>query len=349
MAKIDKRIEIVSTTVPVLSSMSRESRDAVQTALAKTYTEVGVCIVNDLNDLEDLVARRPDLVFLGMKYLPVNPRLGWRDPDKIWLSRYLDERGIAYTGSGQSAHRLELDKPSAKQRALAAGLDTAPFFVIKQGQTSTEADTGSLRFPLFVKPTDRGGGVGVDSDSIVRDLTQLNGKSGAIAFKLQSDSLVEEYLSGREFSVALMLNEATAELDVMPIELVAQPDEHGERLLSQAAKAADTESVLAVSDGPLKLLLSNLATAVFKALGARDYGRIDIRLDDQGVPNFLEANLQPSLIEGYGNFPKACMLNGELDYESMLLRIVDLALVRQPETTGSANPAALPVPAAASA
>ena len=71
-----------------------------------------------------------------------------------------------------------------------------------------------------------------------------------------------------------------------------------------------------------------LALHVFHALGARDYGRIDIRLDGAGVPHFLEANLMPSILKDYGNFPKACMLNETIGYEESILRIVDLAFER---------------------
>lgn len=94
-------------------------------------------------------------------------------------------------------------------------------------------------------------------------------------------------------------------------------------------KKADTESTHPVADGNLRNSISVLALSVFRALGARDYGRIDIRLDANGVPNFLEANLIPSLIEKYGNFPKACMMNRGLGYEEMILKITDLAINRK--------------------
>jgi D-alanine-D-alanine ligase len=67
----------------------------------------------------------------------------------------------------------------------------------------------------------------------------------------------------------------------------------------------------------------------FVALGARDYGRIDIRMDSHGVPHFLEANLISSLLRDYGNFPKACLLNSNIDYENMIYRIIDLSLSRR--------------------
>jgi D-alanine-D-alanine ligase len=306
--------------------MSQESRQAIYDVLTKHYTKVGITIVNTLIDLEELVASRPDLVFLGMKYVPLDPD-DLRGPERIWLSSYLDEQGIVYTGSGQSAHQLELNKSLAKQRVLDAGLKTSPFYVVKQNQPSTRHTTFS--FPLFVKPTDRGGGEGIDSDSVVHDTASLQSKVRSITCDLQADSLVEQYLSGREFSVAILKDEFSSQFSTMPIELVAEADQHGVRLLSSAVKSSNAEAVSRVTDKTVRTSVCNLALAVFHALGARDYGRIDIRLDESGVPHFIEANLLPSLISDYGSFPKACLLNARLDYESIILTIVRLALPRQ--------------------
>jgi D-alanine-D-alanine ligase len=328
MIKTNKHIEIVSSTKTGLSSMSQKSRDAVFTVLTKHYSRVGITIVNNLSDLEALVARKPDLVFLGMKFVPLNPALGQQDPNKIWLTKYFDEHGITYTGSSQEAHELELNKPQAKQRVLDAELMTSPFRVVKQNQQPIREDT-YLTYPLFVKPANRGGGLGVDIRSVVYDFEQLQSKIHSITVDFQSDSLLEEYLPGREFSVAILKDEYLDKFYIMPIELVVQPNEHGARIIGGETKSSNTELVLEVADLTIRSKVNMLAINVFHALGARDYGRIDIRLDENGTPHFLEANLLPSVISGYGSFPKACLLNINLDYEPMILSIVRLALKRR--------------------
>lgn len=307
--------------------MSQASCDGILAVLTKHYTRVGVTAVDNLSDLEALVQRRPDLVFLGIKFVPANHALGSADPDKIWVTNYLDEHNIAYTGSSQMAHELERNKALAKQRVLDAGLSTSNFYVARQNQPQSE-DNMSLAFPLFIKPTSRGGGSGIDSDSVAHNFVQLCSKVRSIAANLQSDSLVEEYLPGREFSVAILKNEHSAEFSAMPIELIAPSDKHGVRILSKQVKSSDTERFVDVTDKIIKAKVTALAINVFHALGARDYGRIDIRMDKAGTPQFLEANLIPSLISGYGNFPKACVLNINLNYESMILSIVRLGLTR---------------------
>ena len=74
--------------------MGRGLREVAQAILARHYTKVGITIVNDLDDLEALVALRPDLVFLGMKFISHDPALGVNDPEKIWIGEYLDKHGI---------------------------------------------------------------------------------------------------------------------------------------------------------------------------------------------------------------------------------------------------------------
>jgi D-alanine-D-alanine ligase len=329
MIKINMRIEIVRSTTQGLSYMSQESCDAILAVLTRHYAWVRISVVNNLSDLETIVARDPDLVFLGMESIPVNPNLGRKDPSRIWLTTYFDERDIACTGSNQIAHELQRNKPLAKQRALDAGLKTAPFCVIKQNHSPASHDI-ALTFPLFVKPANRGGGLGINSDSLAYNFEQLFSKVHSIA-NLQSDTLIEEYLPGREFSVAILKDEHSAEFSVMPIELIAPLDKNKQRILSAKVKSSNAEQAIEITDRVIKFKVTTLALDVFYALGARDYGRIDIRLDKYGAAHFLEANLIPSLISGYGSFPKACMINNNLDYESMIIRIARLGLARRVE------------------
>lgn len=328
MKKINVSIEIVSSSQARLSSMSAPSRQAIYKVLARYYSRVRITIVDSVADLEALATRKPDLVLLGMKFVPELPTEDIDTAPLIWVADYLDSCGIAYTGSGAVAHELELNKPLAKQRALDELLSTAAFQVFHQNTDQDVKPATKLRFPLFVKPADRGGGLGVDSHSLVRNQAELRSKVLSIGTDLRSDALAEEYLSGREFSVAILKDEDSDSYKIMPIELVAPEDTNGNRMLSGTVKSADAERALYIADQNMRQEVMTLAISMFHALGARDYGRIDIRLDGQGKPHFLEANLLPSLISGYGSFPKACLLNEKISYETMILQIVRLGLAR---------------------
>jgi D-alanine-D-alanine ligase len=309
--------------------MSQVSGVAIKAVLTKHFASVGETIIDSASDLAKLLDIRPDLVFLGMECTPSDPKQGAEDPNMVWLSEFLDAHDIAYTGSGKQAHQYGRDKSLAKQHVRTAGLATADYQVIPRHQP-TKPLSSTLGFPLFVKPTNRGGGLGIDAESVVRSSWQLKLKVNAILADLDSDALVETYLPGREFSVAILKAAHLATHKALALELIAPKNDTGARILSGQVKSGNVEQALPVADKRVKHQVTAFALDVFRALGGRDYGRIDIRMDAEGRPHFLEANLIPSLIRDYGSFPKACVLNDGLDYESMILRIARLGLARRP-------------------
>jgi len=307
--------------------MGRKTREAISVILARQYRSVGITDVDTPADLEALIALRPDLVFLAMKFIPSELSLGVNDPAKLWISEQLDVAGIAYTGSNAPAVKLEASKQLAKQRVLDAGL-ASPHYTIIHRHLPQTVQSLPTSFPVFVKPSNRGGGVGIGPDSFVQDTSELTAKINALASELQADALVETYLPGREFSVSILQHLDADTASVMPVELVTEPDERGARVLGQKIKSSNVEQALEVTDPLLRRVVCALAYDVFEALGARDYGRIDIRLDSHGVPHFLEANLYPSLTSGYGSFPKAYAFDSDQSYEQMIISIAQLGLAR---------------------
>ena len=322
--KINKYIEIVGASESRLNAMSKNSRLHISTALSKKYSTVKISSISTLQDLQDLVDRKPDLVILGMKVLLLNPEMGYDDSPKLWLSDFLAENGISFTGSETNALRLEYNKPEAKNHILAAGLQSAVYFV---SSLKKPTYNHNLEFPLFIKPANRGSSKGIDENSVVYNQSDLEAKIASIHTTLNSDALLEEYLPGREFSVAIIENPAANLPIAMPVEIVSPKDNNGNYFLSTAIKKADLEKVTAITDAPLKKQVSDFAIRVFKTLGARDYGRIDIRLDAQGNPHFIEANLMPGL-SNHGYLSRCFALNQQVDYDDMVLSIVELALKR---------------------
>lgn len=339
MAKINKHILIVRSSVMTLSSMSLKSAMALQATLATHYYKVDIATVNCLDDMHNVVTAEPDVAFIGVHSIPILDGDTLKTSNTIWVTDYLIERGITCTGSPSSAHVLENNKALAKQKLIDSGLATANYFVTGKA-CNLPKEAAAMSYPMFVKPLSMGGGSGIDQHSVVNTFSQLNAKTKSIKDVLFSESLVEDYLTGREFSVAILKNIDTNEYFVMPLELIAPNDVNGNKLLSKSVKQEDTETFTAITDKVLKRKISELALSAFIALGARDYGRIDIRLNKLNIPQFLEANLIPSILEGYGNFPKACQINQGITYQQAMLRIVELALNRQ---TVKSNPKLEPV------
>lgn len=322
--KIDMYIEIVGSSNPKLNAMAQKSRLTIQAALSQKYTKVAITIVDDVAGLKRLVAKKPDLVVLGMKFLLVDPTKSYDESPKLWLSSYLRQNNIEFTGSDTHSLTLEFDKQTAKKKVLDAGLRSSAYFISKMNQP---VFTHTLRFPVFVKPTNRGGSKGIDEKSVVHSNTELKSKILSIHNEYSSDALIEEYLPGREFSVAVMRKPHSDDLFTMPIEITAPVDNNGNSFLSKAVKDADTEKVLEIHDEKLKNDLSILAIGVFTALESRDYGRIDIRLDRNGLPSFIEANLMPGL-SNHGYLSRCFYANEHINYSDMIQSIISLGLER---------------------
>jgi len=95
MKKINKHIVVVRSSDIWLSSLSLVSCDGIVALLKNFYESVDVITVNNPDDLEKIILASPDLVFMGMKFVPTDTKLGLNDPNKIWLSDYLDEHQLA--------------------------------------------------------------------------------------------------------------------------------------------------------------------------------------------------------------------------------------------------------------
>lgn len=317
-SKIKKNVKIIRSSVAMFSSMSLESANLILRVLKRNFVKAEIVTVNNEEDLQKILVDKTDVAFLGVHYVTS------KDKSKIWLSDFLEDNNIKYTGSSKKAHSLSINKARAKQAVVNAGLKTSPFVLLSNCDNAGEL-CEDLDFPMFIKPHDKGGGAGIDDNSVVWNDEDLRSKVNSLTEYNWTKSLIEQYLAGREFSVAVMKNESTGELQAMPIELVTNKNKDGVSMLGRNVKTANEESVLPVLNSEIRKQVSDLAIGVFQALGASDYGRIDIRMDSNGVPNFLEANLIPSLIEGYGSFPKACKINNQIEYEQMILGLVRLA------------------------
>ena len=324
MLKIDKHIHFVCRSGALkVPAANKEAHWSLE-VLRRNFTRVSVSEVSNRKDLEEVAASQPDLVFLGAAPKRLRYR-GHSNSRYVWLSDFFETRGITYSGSASLAMIQEANKHRAKQAIESADLKTANYFMTREGEF-TDENRIPVNFPLFLKPADLGSGRGVSADSVVHDLASFHKKVHSIATEFNTNTLAEQYLSGREFTVAILDSSSSGKTIAMPVELIAKTNENGDRIVSGSVKKADSEKVLAVTNKKLYKELNNFAIRSFNALSGRDYGRIDVRMDDSGKIHFLEANLRPGLGGGY--FVRACLINEDMEYESVIMNIVSFALSR---------------------
>jgi len=320
--RIDKTIEIV--TVPKLANKKENQKNVgivleekiILKILSKRYKNVLITEINTEKDLEKLVIRKPDLVFSGVKYFYFNSKI-------IWLNDYLEMYDIPYIASNKTALDKESDKNKAKKIMQKAKIKTADFFITTPGKHSNELSI-PIKFPVFIKPVTGGDSRGIDLNSIAYDFESFKAKVLDIKIKQNSPSLVETYLSGKEYSVGIFEDSIDGTLRAMPIEIIVKENKDGHRILDYKVKKNDEEKVIPVTDIKIFKKLSKLAKDSFKALGGKSLGRIDIRMDHRGIPHFMEANLMPGLRKGY--FYRSCVLNLDMSYEDMIFSIAKTGL-----------------------
>ena len=295
---------------------SYKTCEGIYNVIASEFKNTKMTLCNDKTDLQAVVDRRPDLVVLTNKIMLI-------DSKKTWLSEYFATHNINYTGSSKKVLQYDVNKISSKQQVASSGINTARFFTATPNQFKTSDDL-PIPFPLFVKPLDSANSEGIDENSFVCDFASFQSKVKQLHDIYEQPILVEQYLAGREFTVAIIDAEIML---IAPIEIVA-PLENDIRILSQEIKHANTEIIEKITDPDVYKQVSAIAKASFKALGVRDYGRIDIKMDAQNKCYFLEANLTPGMTRGSSYFPKSYELYSMLDYDDLILLLVKSALSR---------------------
>ncbi len=235
------------------------------------------------------------------------------------------------------------------------GLPTPEFQVFGRADDPVDEDllddSGELRFPLFIKPSREGTGMGVSASSIVRTVDELRQQVTAQIARYNEPILCERYIEGREVTVGVIgnlrpsaarrLNERTAP-NVLPDELTFFPaleintgvfaeTEAGLYTNRMKTEYAEEDYYLCPADlEPETVYQLNLLTAaVFRVLGCKDVARVDFRLDqnDGNRPYILEINPLPGLNPGYSDICIEATALG-WSYEQLIGRIVELAAER---------------------
>jgi D-alanine-D-alanine ligase len=257
--------------------------------------------------LDSLRELRPGVVFIALH----GP--GGEDGHVQALLEYLS---IPYTGSGVEASALSMDKHLTKKLLAAEGLPTPVWDLFDLSGGTLPLLPGSLDLPLVIKPRFEGSSAGV---AIVR--THEEWTSAMLdASKSYGQILAEEYVRGREFTCAVLGEEA------LPIlEIVANRD----GFYSYDAKyepGGSTHIVPAPIDEDLAARLQMLALSAHRLLGLRDYSRSDFIVTADNRPYLLEINSLPGLTP-VSLVPDACAAIG-ITFEALIDRLVGYARAR---------------------
>ena len=221
---------------------------------------------------------------------------------------------------------LTLDKAWTKRVVRDAGISTAPFAVIERAADVAKVQ---LAYPLFLKPVAEGSGKGIGASSRANNAAELKSAAGRLLARFRQPVLIEHYLPGREFTVGIVGTGEDARvlgvLEILPTERAVCIDygyenkEHCEENI--AYRVVEDAQAAAAAD---------VGLASWRALRCRDGGRIDVRNDASGCPQFLEANPLAGLNPEHSDLCFLARFKG-LAYQELIGLIMDSFLKRYPE------------------
>ncbi|MFH1789254.1 MAG: ATP-grasp domain-containing protein [Candidatus Altiarchaeota archaeon] len=246
----------------------------------------------------------------------------WMEPH---VTALLDILRIPYTGSGHTTLTVCLDKAYTKQILSHHGLPT-PDFYVAENEKELEHE---LEYPLIVKPVREDGSIGIKSESVVEDGKALEKQIEKVVKTYRQPALVEEFVGGREFNVALLGNN---EPQALPIsEILFEGLEGNERIVSYNAKWLEDSVQYKATPGvcpadiPGEMAgeLERISKKAYRIMGVRGYGRVDLRVGDDG-PQIIEVNPNPDLGADAG-FWRSAKTEG-MTYGELAAKIIDYAL-----------------------
>jgi D-alanine-D-alanine ligase len=273
-------------------------------AVAKALRSLGHT-VHELDPKEPdwILPPHTDVVFLALH--------GTYGEDGV-VQRQLEELGVPYTGCGPEASRIAFDKVLTKKRCLAAGIPTARFAVFDSPKAPWPA---GWRPPVVLKPVRQGSSVGLQ---MVENTGQW-ADALADAFRFDTQVLMEEKIIGREATVGI--------LDDKPLPVAEVRAKQGFFDYKNKYTAGAAEHFCPAPFEPaITAGIQEAAMGAFRAVGGRDYARVDVMVRPDGEPVVLEVNTLPGMTE-LSLLPDAAAAAG-LSYVQLCGRMLELALRR---------------------
>lgn len=235
----------------------------------------------------------------------------------------LEAYQIPYVFSDPLVLALSLHKGMTKKVIRDSHIATPDFLVVEKIE---DLKNLHLSFPLFAKPVAEGTGKGIHSHSKILNIKDLTLVCQDLLNQFKQPVLVEEFLPGREFTIGMVgCQEDSQVLGV--IEVVLKKEAENDVYSYFNKENFEKLVTYQVPEPFVVQSCSQLARAIWQVLGCRDGGRIDVRMDQQGVPHFLEVNPLAGLRPHYSDLPILCQLNN-ISYQEMLKKIMNSALKR---------------------
>jgi D-alanine-D-alanine ligase len=275
-------------------------------------------IGNAENLLERLASLKVDIVF------NISEGISGRNRESQ-VPAILEMAGIPFVGADALTLGLTLDKVIAKKIFIADKIPTPKFFEVNSNEQLR--NTNHYKFPLIVKPRFEGSSKGLSESSRVQTKEELREQVEYIINTYKQPALIEEFISGQEFTVAIIGNDEPEIMPVVQIKIDGKL-KLNDKFYTFARITSDRLEYVcpAKISAELKKALSELALKTYRAVECRDFGRVDFRVDKEGRPYVLEINPLPSL--STEDVFKLVAESVGITYEDIIGKILNSAIKR---------------------
>ena len=269
-----------------------------------------------------LASLQPDFVFNVCESFAGDSRM------EAAVASLLDLLRLPYTGNLPLTLALAQDKALSKQLLRNCGLPVAPWAVLTNADDPLPA---ALVPPFLVKTRFEDASHGISARNMCQTAAEARQCAAELIRAWRQDCLVEEFLPGREFNVGVVFDGEVlplAEIDYQLAPGLPRVVTYEAKWLAGSAYDVGTPVKCPAEnvDSTLAAKLSNLARRAYRALGCRDYARVDIRLNASDEPRILEVNPNPDISPDAGLARAAA--KGGIEYDQLIARIARAALGR---------------------
>jgi len=248
----------------------------------------------------------------------------------------LDLYDIPFIGSDALAMGVTLDKAITKKMLIHAGIKTPEFTVARCAEdidvfTERDLRERGLSFPLIVKLMYEGTSKGLTQDCVVNDLVKLRAKVKELTDAYSQPVIIERLISGTEFTVPIIGNVGQGQgpeaLEVVQIAIGGRTELGDDIYTNEIVESPNVRYICPANIEPAVAdSIKEAALATYVAVESRDFGRVDLRMDQSGTPYVLEINPLPALSK-HDVWPLVAKARGTT-YDALITRIVDCALER---------------------
>ena len=282
-----------------------------------------ISLISGKSVFNSLITSGQDVIELDLKRDNIS-EIKELNPDRVFIvlhgkggedgeiQLYLENLGIPYTGSGSESSKICMNKRITKKILLKNNIQTPNFMEISEN-TKIEDIENLFQYPFVIKPSSEGSSIGVyiaEDRKSCKEAIKEN-------MKISSDIILEEYKSGKEYTVGILDNLALPVIQLIPpgkfYDYEAKYNSNETKYICPSGLDQNTEEEI-----------KKLSIDCFRALNCRGWGRVDLIIDKQNKPWIIELNTVPGMTE-HSLVPMAANQKN-INFDELVLKILDTSL-----------------------